>query len=268
MLVILSEKPIKPTDILTNATPVVPPESKLTRPSVPTPVPTTPPPVTPPLAQSTAADTVYGFNSNTGKPETSLTSPTDRPGFSVHDKQGNDTLDFSGFAQNQRINLTPDSRSCVGGLTNNVHISAQTLIENAKGGTGNDRITGNSADNVLTGGGGADILTGNGGSNTFTYHAAGDSPRNNADLLMDFTTGQDKIDLSSLSENSQVQLNYVSQYSGQPGDTILTFNPNTNRYFLGIDLTGNGKTDFLIKSIRPIHSEDVIGLNFREDGYL
>ena len=268
MLVILSEKPIKPTDILTNATPVVPPESKLTRPSVPTPVPTTPPPVTPPLAQSTAADTVYGFNSNTGKPETSLTSPTDRPGFSVHDKQGNDTLDFSGFAQNQRINLTPDSRSSVGGLTNNVHISAQTLIENAKGGTGNDRITGNSADNVLTGGGGADILTGNGGSNTFTYHAAGDSPRNNADLLMDFTTGQDKIDLSSLSENSQVQLNYVSQYSGQPGDTILTFNPKTNRYFLGVDLTGNGKTDFLIKSIRPIHSQDVIGLNFPDDGYL
>lgn len=268
MLVILSEKPIKPTDILTNATPVVLPESKPTRPSVPTPVPTTPPPVTPPLAQSTAADTVYGFNSNTGKPETSLTSPTDRPGFSVHDKQGNDTLDFSGFAQNQRINLTPDSRSSVGGLTNNVHISAQTLIENAKGGTGNDRITGNSADNVLTGGGGADILTGNGGSNTFTYHAAGDSPRNNADLLMDFTTGQDKIDLSSLSENSQVQLNYVSQYSGQPGDTILTLNPKTNRYFLGVDLTGNGKTDFLIKSIRPIHSQDVIGLNFPDDGYL
>ncbi|EIK68970.1 extracellular metalloproteinase, serralysin family [Pseudomonas synxantha BG33R] len=295
MLVILSEKPIKPEDILTSATPVAPPqpepEKEPTTTPVPKPVPTPPvtppqpepeteptttpvpkpvpkPPVTPSHPECEVADTVYGFNSNTGKPETSLTSSTDKPGFSVHDKQGNDTLDFSGFAQNQRINLAPDSRSSVGGLTDNVHISAQTLIENAKGGTGNDRITGNSADNVLTGGGGADILTGNGGFNTFTYHAASDSLRNNADLLMDFTTGQDKIDLSSLSENTQVKFNYVTQYSGQPGDTILTFNPKTNRYLLGVDLTGNGKTDFLIKSIRPIHSEDVIGLNFREDGYL
>ena len=292
-LVILSEKPIKPEDILTGATPVAPPqpgpEKEPTTTPVPKPAPTPPvtppqpepeqepattpvpkpvptPPVTPSHPECEAADTVYGFNSNTGKPETSLTSPTDKPGFSVHDKKGNDTLDFSGFAQNQRINLAPDSRSSVGGLTDNVHISAQTLIENAKGGTGNDRITGNSADNVLTGGGGADILTGNGGFNTFTYHAASDSLRNNADLLMDFTTGQDKIDLSRLSENTQVKLNYVSQYSGQPGDTILTFNPKTNRYLLGVDLTGNGKTDFLIKSIRPIHSEDVIGLNLREDG--
>jgi len=342
-LVILSEKPIKPEDILTGATPVAPPQpgpekepttTPVPKPAptppvtppqpepeqepattpVPKPVPTPPvtppqpgpekepattpvpkpaptppvtppqpgpekepattpvpkpaptPPVTPSHPECEAADSVYGFNSNTGKPETSLTSPTDKPGFSVHDKKGNDTLDFSGFAQNQRINLAPDSRSSVGGLTDNVHISAQTLIENAKGGTGNDRITGNSADNVLTGGGGADILTGNGGFNTFTYHAASDSLRNNADLLMDFTTGQDKIDLSRLSENTQVKLNYVSQYSGQPGDTILTFNPKTNRYLLGVDLTGNGKTDFLIKSIRPIHSEDVIGLNLREDG--
>ncbi|KRP70740.1 peptidase [Pseudomonas paralactis] len=242
MLVILSEKPIKPEDILTGAEPGVPPAPKPAPtlvPKVPGQVPKPPqPPVTPPPVECAGADTVHGINAKTGTPESSLSPPTDKPG------------------------------SSAGGLTDTVNINAKTLIENTKGGTGNDRITGNSADNVLTGGGGADILTGNGGFNTFTYHAASDSRRDNADLLLDFTTGQDKIDLSSLSDNTQVKLNYVSQYTGQPGDTILTFNPNTNRYFLGIDLTGNGKTDFLIKSIRPIHSEDVIGLNFPEDDYL
>ena len=286
-LVILSKGPIKSGDILTGATPdtpvtpdvpdapvtpVVPPKPKpkpeRTPIPVPKPAPAPPLPVTPPPSECDATDTVYGFNANTGQRETSLSSPTDKPGFSVHDLKGNDTLDFSGFAQAQRINLAPNSRSSVGGLTDNVYITPDTLIENAVGGQGNDRIAGNRGDNVLTGGGGADHLAGNGGFNTFTYQAASDSTRNNPDLLMDFTTGQDKIDLSSLSRNTQVTLNHVTQYSGRPGDTLLTFNPNTQRYFLAIDLTGDCKTDFLIKSTRPIYSEDVIGLNIQDDGYL
>ncbi|AZE61521.1 MULTISPECIES: M10 family metallopeptidase C-terminal domain-containing protein [Pseudomonas fluorescens group] len=281
-LVILSKSPIKPGDILTGATPdipvtpdatvtpVVPPQPEPEPAPIPPPKPTPapPPPVTPPPSGCDTADTVYGFNANTDRRETSLSSPTDQPVFSVHDLKGNDTLDFSGFAQAQRINLAPNSRSSVGGLTDNVYITPDTLIENAIGGKGNDRIAGNSGDNVLIGGGGADHLAGNGGFNTFTYQAASDSTRDNPDLLMDFTTGQDKIDLSSLSKNTQVTFNHVSQYSGRPGDTLLTFNPNTHRYFLAIDLTGDCKTDFLIKSTRPIYSEDVIGLNIRDDGYL
>ncbi len=177
-------------------------------------------------------------------------------------------MDFSGFAQDQRINLTPGAHSSVGGMINNIYVTPRSIIENAIGGNGNDHITGNGADNVLTGGAGADNLTGNGGFNTFKYHAVSDSTRNNADLLMDFTTGKDKIDLSKLSENAHVTLNHVNQYSGQAGDTILMYNPTANRYFLGIDLTGDRKTDFLIKSTQPISREDVIGLHTQEDGYL
>jgi len=98
--------------------------------------------------------------------------------------------------------------------------------------------------------------------------AAADSLRDSADLLVDFTTGKDTIDLSEMSAKEGVTLNYVSQYSGRAGDTILVRNPATNRYFLGIDLTGDRKTDFLIKSTRPISSEDVIGLNLPVGTYL
>ena len=213
-------------------------------------------------------DTTYGFNSNTGKAETTLTSAADKPDFNVWDERGNDTFDFSGFKQDQIINLRGGSFSSVGGLKENIRIGERTVIENAVGGHGNDRIIGNSADNVLTGGAGADTLVGGGGWNTFKFNAFSDSTRANADLLLDFNTGQDKIDLSQMVLDGKVALNFVENYTGAAGDTIIKFNPQTGRYLLAVDLDGDGKTDFLIKSTRMISPEDVIGLNIKEGSYL
>lgn len=274
---ILSKHPIKSEDLITSAdtapTPQPKPDPTPAPEPQPTPRPTPEPKPQPcpkpaPQPESSPTDTVYGFNSNSGKAGTSLTSPCDKPHFTVADKAGNDTFDFSAFCQNQRIDLTPGASSDIGGLKGNISIATDTVIENAIGGNGADRITGNSADNVLVGAAGADKLMGNGGFNTFKYRAAADSLRDSADLLVDFTTGKDTIDLSEMSAKEGVTLNYVSQYSGRAGDTILVRNPATNRYFLGIDLTGDRKTDFLIKSTRPISSEDVIGLNLPVGTYL
>ncbi|WP_347168881.1 M10 family metallopeptidase C-terminal domain-containing protein [Pseudomonas salmasensis] len=294
---ILSTHPIKSEDLITSAdtaptpqpkpeptpapepqptprpapAPAPAPEPKPKPKPVPKPAPEPKPEPRPkpaPQPESSPTDTVYGFNSNSGKAGTSLTSPCDKPHFAVADEAGNDTFDFSAFCQDQRIDLTPGASSDIGGLKGNVSIATDTVIENAIGGNGADRMTGNSADNVLVGAAGADKLMGNGGFNTFKYRAATDSLRDSADLLVDFTTGKDTIDLSEMSAKEGVTLNYVSQYSGRAGDTILVRNPATNRYFLGIDLTGDRKTDFLIKSTRPISSEDVIGLNLPVGTYL
>jgi len=213
-------------------------------------------------------DTTYGFNSNTGKRETTLTSASDKPEFNIWDERGNDTFDFSGFKQDQIINLRGGAFSSVGGMRENVRIGEKTVIENAVGGHGNDRIIGNSADNVLTGGAGADTLVGGGGWNTFKFNVFSDSTRANADLLLDFNTGQDKIDLSQMALDGKVSLNFVDNYTGKAGDTIIKFNPLSGRYLLAIDLDGDGKTDFLIKSTRMISPEDVIGLNIKDGGYL
>ena len=213
-------------------------------------------------------DTTYGFNSNTGKAETTLTSAADKPDFNVWDERGNDTFDFSGFKQDQIIDLRGGALSSVGGMRENVRIGEKRVIENAVGGHGNDRIIGNSADNVLTGGAGADTLVGGGGWNTFKFNAFSDSTRANADLLLDFNTGQDKIDLSQMVLDGKVALNFVENYTGAAGDTIIKFNPQTGRYLLAVDLDGDGKTDFLIKSTRMISPEDVIGLNIKEGSYL
>ncbi|WP_248730841.1 M10 family metallopeptidase C-terminal domain-containing protein [Pseudomonas sp. MWU13-2517] len=221
-----------------------------------------------PRVQTLSDDTVYGFNSNTGKPEMTLTSASDKPDFTVWDDRGVDTFDFSGFEQDQSIDLRGGSRSSVGGMKENIRIAENTVIENAIGGRGNDRIVGNSADNVMTGGAGADTLVGGGGWNTFKFNAFTDSTRTQADLLLDFNTGQDKIDLSQMAIDGKVAFNFVNAYTGQAGDTLIKFNPQSGRYLLAIDLDGDSKTDFLIKSTRMISPEDVIGLNIKDDGYL
>jgi len=50
-------------------------------------------------------DTTYGFNSNAGRDFLSASSSSDKLVFSVWDAGGKDTFDFSGFTQNQKINL-------------------------------------------------------------------------------------------------------------------------------------------------------------------
>ncbi len=119
-------------------------------------------------------DTTYGFNSNAGGVY-SITSPSKAAIFNVWDAGGNDTFDFSGYSQDQTINLNAESFSSVGGLTYNVSISAGVTIENAVGGSGNDTIIGNSANNVLSGGAGDDTITGGPGNDTIDGGAGTDT---------------------------------------------------------------------------------------------
>lgn len=116
-----------------------------------------------------AGDTVYGFNSTADRPWYAATSAGGDVIFAVWDGGGNDTLDFSGFADNQLIDLRQGTFSNVGGLTGNVAIAIGAVIENAVGGSGADRIIGNSADNRLTGGAGADTIDGGLGNDTAIF---------------------------------------------------------------------------------------------------
>lgn len=127
-------------------------------------------------------NTTYGFNSNAG-PAYELHSPNEQAVFSIWDAGGNDTLDLSGYTNDQRINLAPGSFSDTGGLKANMSVAdavdvagnnswevgfnpnaIANFIENAGGGSGNDSIYGNAAINNLSGGSGSDTLLGLGGA--------------------------------------------------------------------------------------------------------
>ncbi|MGR3885801.1 M10 family metallopeptidase C-terminal domain-containing protein [Pseudomonas sp. 1152_12] len=331
-------------------------------------------------------DTTYGFNSNSERDYYSLTSSDDLVAFCVWDNGGNDTLDFSGFKQNQKINLNAEQLSNVGGREGNVSIAKGVVVENAIGGSGHDLIIGNSFRNRITGGAGGDKLYGGGGADTFVYDRVSDSSAKRPDILLDFvsgvdkldisgilkaagisklnitvappgehgtmanqkgelmldydqktklhrlvlnvgdgantvlmilsktplkpgdlltgahaklpitpsrpkpslpayktfnydavsdsgyrnshllknfTTGKDKIDVSNMSNNTRVKFNHVAAYTGRVGDTVLALNPATQRYYIGIDMTGDRRTDFLVRSTKSIRSEDIIGVNFQ-----
>ncbi|MFN3814757.1 M10 family metallopeptidase C-terminal domain-containing protein [Brevundimonas sp.] len=83
-------------------------------------------------------DTVYGFNSNTGRDFYTATDAGSPLIFAVWDAAGYDTLDFSGYSQSQVIDLRQGHFSSVGGLTGNVAIAKGAVIERAIGGSGND----------------------------------------------------------------------------------------------------------------------------------
>lgn len=210
-----------------------------------------------------AGDTTYGFNSNTGRDFYSASSSADKLVFSVWDGGGNDTLDFSGFTQNQKINLNAGSFSDVGGMVGNVSIAQGVTVENAFGGSGNDLLIGNDAANVLKGGagndiiyggGGADQLWGGAGADTFVFGASTDSKPGAADQIMDFVSGLDKIDLTGITKGAG--LHFVNAFTGAAGDAILTTSGGVST--LSVDFSGLGVADFLVSTVGQAAVSDIV----------
>lgn len=209
--------------------------------------------------QTRNTDTTYGFNSNAGRDYYQLDRPRGVALFCVWDGGGVDTLDFSKYKQNQLINLRAEELSNVGGLEGNVSIARGVTVENAIGGSGNDVIIGNHADNVIKGGAGADHLRGAEGADTFVYDDANDSTLSAPDFIVDFVSGSDKIDISTLLSKAGIdKLTFVRQLSGKAGETFLDYNRSKNQSTLAIDLTGKGRFDFFVKSYGPINPPDLI----------
>ncbi|WP_141653055.1 M10 family metallopeptidase C-terminal domain-containing protein [Phenylobacterium immobile] len=110
-------------------------------------------------------DTVYGFNSTAERPWYGATSATTKLVFAIWDAGGRDTLDVSGYWQNQLIDLRPGAFSNIGGLVGNVAVAQGVQMENAKGGLGADRIWGADFGGEIYGGGGGDTIYGGAGTN-------------------------------------------------------------------------------------------------------
>ncbi|QGW76574.1 matrixin family metalloprotease [Pseudomonas alkylphenolica] len=216
-----------------------------------------------------STDTVYGFNATADRDFYSATSASSKVVFAVWDGGGNDTLDFSGFTQNQKINLNEASFSDVGGMIGNISIAKGVAVENAIGGSGNDLLIGNALANALKGGAGNDIIYGAGGgdqlwggagSDTFVFAASSDSAPGAPDRIMDFVSGQDKIDLSAISAFAvnKLPLQFVDAFTGHAGEAVLSFDQASNLGSLSIDFTGNSLSDFLVTTVGQAVATDIV----------
>jgi serralysin len=212
-------------------------------------------------------DTHYGFNSDADRPAFNFALNLN-PVVAIWDAGGRDVLDFSGWSSNSRIDLAPGAFSDGGDQTSNVQIAFGTIIENAIAGAGNDSLTGNDVGNVLAGGAGNDTLRGGdgndrlqggAGADIFVFGAPGDSrdyvARSDGkkllpDMLADFTSGTDKIDLSLIDANqgtagddafSWIGANAFSSVAGQLRAEVLG-----GRVHIYGDVDGDARADFHI----------------------
>jgi hypothetical protein len=89
------------------------------------------------------------------------------------DAGGEDALNYSSHVANETIDLRQGAWSSINGVQQSIKIAYDTIIENARGGSGDDNIRGNETANVLFGNDGNDVLRG-GGDNDSMRGGAGD----------------------------------------------------------------------------------------------
>jgi Ca2+-binding RTX toxin-like protein len=178
---------------------------------------------------------------------------------------GNDTADYSGLAENTRIDLDIAGAQVIGRTG-----GSDTLIsiENLIGGAGANTFYGSAGNNVLNGGGGADLLDGRGGddvliggsgkdqlagragSDVFRFDAVSDSGIGiNADRIIDFTRGVDKIDLSridAIAGGGDDAFTFIGSgnFSNKAGE--LRYSSTSAGTVLAGDVNGDGVADFEI----------------------
>lgn len=185
----------------------------------------------------------------------------------IWDGGGNDTLDFSGYVQDQKISLKEGTFSDVGGLKGNVSIAYGTTIENAIGGSGNDWLIGNAANNELRGGDGNDVLYGaegadrlwgGKGKDTFVYGKINESSAAAPDRIEDFVSGQDKVDVSGIrAQLGDKPLQFVSRFSGASGEAIVAYDRLLNLSTLQIAGEPNDPT-FVLQVQGELRRSDIV----------
>jgi serralysin len=156
-------------------------------------------------------DTTYGFGSNSGR-DIFNADLNPNVSYTVYDNGGTDTLDYSQYADNQRIDLNSETFSNIGGRVGNVTIARGVVIENARGGAGNDTIIGNSVGNQLFGFAGNDNISGGLGNDLL--YGFGDSDTLNGENGNDTLFGGDGIDTVNGGTGEDVI------YGGSGADTL------------------------------------------------
>ncbi|MBX7459196.1 M10 family metallopeptidase C-terminal domain-containing protein [Qipengyuania sp. 1NDH17] len=177
--------------------------------------------------------TVYGFNSTSDR---AIHDANQYPtvAYTIVDSGGAfDELDYSGFSQDQLIDLREESFSNIGGLVGNVSIARGTVIEWARAGSGADTVYGNAADNLLQGNGGDDYLSGFDGNDQISGNAGND--------IIYGGVGEDKLYGNDNNDEIRGGLNNDEMHGGNGDDTLYGSNGYDSIYGgLGNDTAAGG----------------------------
>ena len=184
---------------------------------------------------------LYGAKSvNPGDDVYSLTEDSGQVVQTLYDTSGVDTLDAATMHTPVTLNLNaaaPGMLSSVGitslgqAANDNFSLGLNTVIEQAYGGSANDKLVANSANNLLNGNGGDDILVGQLGTDTMLGGEGSDifGLTNVGDFIFqDFVPGTDKVGFNTALGigNFEQLAPYITGISVQGDDVIVNFVDN------------------------------------------
>jgi Ca2+-binding RTX toxin-like protein len=116
------------------------------------------------------------------------------------------------------------------------------------GGGGDDQLFGGEGGDELRGGRGADVVTGGGGADAFVFATAKEADANSGrDLIRDFQTGVDRIDLSGIDADVNTPDDQAFDFVGS---AKFSSEAGELRYYKGVvsgDVDGDGRADFAIE---------------------
>ena len=150
----------------------------------------------------------------------------------------------------------------VRGAVNSSDIITTSTGSAITGGAGADSLIGTGGGDTIIGGGGGDTLTGGGGADTFRYTATSDSTASNQDVITDFISGIDRIDLSAINPTSVSMARLAGGgtvvYAETPGGAFQLFAAGANLHgsdFLyngtfGVFMIGSSDNDTMVGTLR------------------
>jgi Ca2+-binding RTX toxin-like protein len=196
----------------------------------------------------------YSFLANTALGTDTITETT---------TGGIDNLDFTGTTAAVNVNLGIATSQTVNSRLKLI-FSANNVIENATGGTGNDRLTGNALNNILNGGSGNDQLQGLGGDDILWGGLGGD--------ILTGGLGNDQYRFQGNGVfSSSLGVDYITQFDAGQDQIALslgTFNAITNTL-------GQSLTDFAVvdddelvnaSNARIVYSQSTGSVFYNQDG--
>lgn len=174
---------------------------------------------------------------NTGDDIYTLTDHNGRIVETIYDDGGTDTLDASRLTSAVTLNLNVAALGTLSsvGLTSdgqaaidNLSLGLNSVIENATGGSGDDKLVGNSTNNTLTGNDGDDTLIGQLGNDSMTGGEGSDIfGLSNVGFytFQDFVPGVDKVAFDTkLGVSNFAQLSpYITSIDAQGDDIVVHF---------------------------------------------
>ena len=104
---------------------------------------------------------------------------------------------------------------------------------------GNDRLSGDAGNDTLIGGAGRDKLTGGEGADVFVFDRS-----SQVDTVVDFKSGEDKIDVRAFHFGSQEQVMDLAEQAGR--NVVIHLDANTEVVLLKTTLAALAEGDFLI----------------------